>query len=137
MRANVLSLAVLSTSVWTHIYTAGLAGDTGKQHRDQVASDLWDQTHDAAAGNAVAFSIFSRLVRGMPADIIWRAFVAPRLSSQRLTVNLEESRVMSMSMKLSFLPPPPSSRGWLRWLSFLHLCPIRWPTRAPALPLSP
>ena len=117
-----LSLAVLITRAWTHIYTAGLAGDTGKERRDQVASDLWDETHDAAAGNAVAFSIFSRLVRGMPADIIWRVFVAPRLSSQRLTVNLEESRVMSMRTKLPFLAAA-TIFAWLATLALL-LTPV-------------
>jgi cytochrome b6-f complex iron-sulfur subunit len=118
MSAIVLSLAVLITKAWTHVFTLGLAGDFGKARREQVASDLWEQAHDATAGRAVAFSVLSRLVRGMPADIAWRVFVAPRLHRQRLTVNLEEGRAMSVQPGLPF-GVGASGIGWAATLAFL------------------
>ena len=122
MTALVLSFAVWITRAWTQIYSAGLAGDTGKERRDQVASDLWEQTHDASAGKDVVFSIFSRLIRGVPADIAWRVFVAPRLSRQRLTVNLEEAHAMSTQAKVPFLVTA-ACISWLAALVFL-LTPV-------------
>ena len=89
MSAVVLSFAIWITRAWTHIFTLGLGAGIGRGRREQVASDLWEQTHDATAGRGVAFSILSRLVRGIPADVAWRVFVAPRLRSQRRTVSLE------------------------------------------------
>jgi cytochrome b6-f complex iron-sulfur subunit len=118
MSAIVLSLAVWMTKAWTHIFTLGLAGVRGRDRREQVASDLWEHTHDATAGTGVAFSIFRRLVCGMPADIIWRVFVAPRLHSQRLTVNLEEGRAVSVQPRLPLLVGA-STIGWAATLAFL------------------
>jgi cytochrome b6-f complex iron-sulfur subunit len=117
MTAIVLSLAVWITRAWTRVFTLGLAG-LGKERRDQLDSDLWEQTHDATAGRAVAFSVLSRLVRGMPADIAWRVFVAPRLNRQRLTVNLEEGRAMSVQPKLPLLVSA-SAISWAATLAFL------------------
>src|SRR5687768_14841080 len=118
MSGIMLSLAVWITKAWTHVLTFGLAGLSGRTRREQVASDLWEQTHDAAAGSAVAFSILSRLVRGMPADITWRVFIAPRLAGQPVTVNLEEGRSMSVYPRLPFQATA-ACISWLATLAFL------------------
>jgi cytochrome b6-f complex iron-sulfur subunit len=120
MNVIVLSFAVMVTKAWTHTYTAGL-GETGRERREQVASDLWEQTHDVTAGRAVAFSILGRVARGMPADIAWRVFLAPDLGSQRLAINLEEDQATSNESRLPWL----LAATVLTWAATLAL--VLWP----------
>jgi cytochrome b6-f complex iron-sulfur subunit len=89
MSATLVRIATLATTAWTRIYTTGLADETGRARREQVASDLWEQAHDATDANAVAFSILSRLLRGLPDDLSWRLFVAPGFARRLLPLVLD------------------------------------------------
>jgi hypothetical protein len=64
---------------WTATYTAGLASSVRDARRTEIASDVWEHTKDAAAGGETllggAIGIVSRMVRGVPADLLWRVNV--------------------------------------------------------------
>jgi hypothetical protein len=79
---------------WTRVYTAGLPARSARERRDEIASDLWEQTTDGArsgsAAGATAAEIFGRVVLGIPADLSWHldelrgesmAFPTPRLTA--------------------------------------------------------
>lgn len=103
MSATLLRLCVLATKAWTSLYTAGLPDEFGAFRREQIASDLWEQTHDAAAGKAVALSILGRLIRSVPADVSWRLFVAPGLGARHTVLpDIEGGRVMVTHAKTPF-----------------------------------
>ena len=65
------------TRGWTQLYTTGLPPRIGRERRDKIASDLWEQATEAAyqgEGAAITAShIFGRAVLGMPADLSWHA----------------------------------------------------------------
>jgi hypothetical protein len=61
---------------WAAAYTLGLAARVRDVRRAEIASDTWDQ-HDeeSRAGRssfAIAMSMLSRTLRGVPADVLWR-----------------------------------------------------------------
>jgi hypothetical protein len=58
---------------WCARYTRGLPDAVALERRDELASDLWEQ--EAANGDApgLGASILWRAVRGVPADLSWRA----------------------------------------------------------------
>lgn len=64
------------TRSWVALYTIGLARDVRQSRAAEIASDLWEQQHDAAREGtrvlAVALSIIGRTLRGIPSDLLWR-----------------------------------------------------------------
>lgn len=64
---------------WTAAYTLGLAAPVRDARRAEVASDVWEQHCDTVIdGHAVwkfFASVFGRVVRGAPADLLWRVNV--------------------------------------------------------------
>ncbi len=64
---------------WTATYTAGLASSVRDARRAEIASDVWEHSEDMAAGGETllgrAIGVVSRLVRGIPADLLWRVNV--------------------------------------------------------------
>jgi hypothetical protein len=66
-------------SWWTATYTAGLASSVRNARRAEIASDVWEHREDMVAGGETmlrsAIGIVSRMVRGVPADLLWRVNV--------------------------------------------------------------
>jgi hypothetical protein len=67
------------TKSWVAIYTLGLASDQRRARFAEIVSDLWEHQHDAASEGtrlpAIALSIFGRMLRGIPSDLLWRTNV--------------------------------------------------------------
>ena len=80
------SAAALSRG-WVSLYTAGSRGSVGPDRRKLIASDVWEQTHEAdqdgATDRQLAADLLWRTVKGAPADIAWR------LERGGLVVNLQ------------------------------------------------
>ncbi len=64
---------------WATAYTIGLAPGQREQRRMEIASDVWEQHQaEGGAGRAqfsFAMSLLSRMIRGIPADLLWRVNV--------------------------------------------------------------
>jgi hypothetical protein len=61
---------------WTRLYTAGAPAAIRERRLTQIDSDLWEESAEAALHGAhpllTTANILGRMVRGMPADILWR-----------------------------------------------------------------
>ena len=60
------------TRRWVRLYTRGLAAEVRDGRRDEVDSDLWEQTRESRTGLLLALSLFARCLGGLTADISWR-----------------------------------------------------------------
>jgi len=72
MRAT--SGATAFARAWTVAYTIWLPREVRGRRREEIAADLWEQEHETGrdvAGLTMALSIGARVVRGMPADVMW------------------------------------------------------------------
>lgn len=78
---------------WTLLLVRGLPERVARDRFDEIASDLWEQQHDAAARGRravpTAASILLRALRGVPADLQWRwaAGRRPELRLERMTMS--------------------------------------------------
>ncbi|MFL5760246.1 MAG: hypothetical protein ACJ789_10935 [Thermomicrobiales bacterium] len=59
---------------WVCLYTLGLRPEVRAARRAEIASDLWEHRHDAAATGApgLAAAVLGRVLAGMPSDVLWR-----------------------------------------------------------------
>ncbi len=61
---------------WTRLYTAGTPAGAKERRRIQIESDLWEEAAEASAAGLpqglLFVNIVGRMIRGMPADILWR-----------------------------------------------------------------
>ncbi|SMG18086.1 hypothetical protein [Agreia pratensis] len=61
---------------WVAFYTRKLPEDVAGQRRDEIASDLYEQSADVGPGSAarrlLALSLAWRAIRGIAADLAWR-----------------------------------------------------------------
>jgi hypothetical protein len=82
------------TRSWVALYTLGLARDIRDSRFAEIASDLWEQQHDAAREGtrvlAVALSIIGRTLRGIPSDLLWRTNV----EGPQMDIRIPVDRVM-------------------------------------------
>ena len=76
------SVAIVASRVaryWTAAYTLGLAPQVRDARRAEIASDVWEQHRDIVTEGRSAWrflgSVFSRIMRGAPADLLWRVNV--------------------------------------------------------------
>lgn len=64
---------------WTAVYTLGLAAQVRDARRAEIASDVWEHHRDIVTEGRPVWrffgSVFSRIVRGAPADLLWRVNV--------------------------------------------------------------
>lgn len=76
---GIASLTSRVVRSWAAAYTIGLPPGAREQRRMEIASDVWEQHHaEGGAGRArisFAMSLLSRMVRGIPADVLWRVNV--------------------------------------------------------------
>ena len=63
------NLGVRIARAWVDCYTRGLPEPAGTRRRDELESDIWEQTHDPHIGSR---GVLGRCVRGIPADVWWR-----------------------------------------------------------------
>jgi len=61
---------------WVRLYTRQLPGSVAQRRIDEIDADLHDHiAHERAGGTSdrrISFSIVSRMLRGLPADMAWR-----------------------------------------------------------------
>jgi hypothetical protein len=66
---------------WVRWYTGRLPGPVAERRIGEVAADLHDHiTYERAAGtgeNRIALGVLSRMLRGLPADAVWRGRIRP------------------------------------------------------------
>lgn len=88
------SAASQFTRSWVAAYTLGLTQDVRRARRAEIASDLWEQQHDATGSGsnpvAVGLQIASRTLRGLPADVLWRINV----EGPQMNIRIPVERVM-------------------------------------------
>ena len=63
MTRNRSSVAATLTRAWTKLYTAGMDPVLRDRRRVEIDSDLWESDEEDAV---------KRLIRGIPADLLWR-----------------------------------------------------------------
>ncbi len=95
------------TRSWVAVYTLGLASDYRRARLAEIASDVWEHQQDAASEGtrrrvgggmyvptqtllAIALSIISRTVRGVPEDLLWRL----RLEGPQMDIRIAPERIM-------------------------------------------
>ena len=73
MTAIALRLMTAAVMGWTRIYTCGLPRARRQRRLDEIASDLWESTHDSRVqpGRA-AWHLLARLLLGLADDLTWR-----------------------------------------------------------------
>jgi len=57
---------------WVDRYTQGLPDDLRDERRDEIVSDVWEQSAAEGGRRGVQLALLSRCIRGMAADIAWR-----------------------------------------------------------------
>jgi hypothetical protein len=66
---------------WVRCYTRHLPGPLAGRRLGEITADLHDHiTHEqnrGTTGRRIALSVVSRMVRGLPADAIWRSRIRP------------------------------------------------------------
>ena len=72
MKSLNLNMVMKFTEAWVYFYTIGLPEKIRKARQDEINSDIWEHLQDLRRENKSLTEIIGRLLRGMPADIIWR-----------------------------------------------------------------
>lgn len=67
-------LTCAAVRAWTHVYTWRLPAGARDARREDIASHLWEESHDGDSLCDVrhALSVLWRLIRGVPHDLAWR-----------------------------------------------------------------
>jgi hypothetical protein len=72
----VLWLTTSAVRAWAAVYTLGLPPALRRERQAELESDLWEQLHTASRDGRpplrTAGDILLRVVRGTPADVLWR-----------------------------------------------------------------
>ena len=80
---------------WVRVYTLGLPASARLERLALIRADIADETADAAGqGARIALSLIGRCLRGVPADVTWRLFDAPRGPAVQPVFSLERRPVM-------------------------------------------
>ena len=83
-----LGLAAALVRAWTHLYTARVDARVREARRAEIASDLWEFQHDPERGNYPAAHVLTRLLMGIPDNLVWRAEHAAARGRTRLHAGL-------------------------------------------------
>ena len=119
VEAFAYNVTVLVVTGWTWLYTCGLEHDVRLRRREEIRSDVWEQTDFGRklghSSRAIALQIFVRLVSGIPSDLRWRL----------LNANLIVERPRDVRSNLAFRFPSLlifAPYLWI-WLTLaLHTC---------------
>ena len=114
--------------VWTHLYTFALPSEIRDRRRAEIESDVWESEHDPDVPH---HALVLRLLRGIPADLLWRLEVVPHRQPARVAVGaLAGAGVLALALwafvrqpaplptaprrpvriTLQLMPPPPPPR---------------------------
>ncbi|MEX0782219.1 MAG: hypothetical protein WD557_06180 [Dehalococcoidia bacterium] len=87
------TLAASVARLWLRVYTLGMTADLRERRDDQLNSDLWEHQADRlgadVAPGMVGLEVIGRMVRGMPADLLWRF----QLEGPRMDIKIPFERV--------------------------------------------
>jgi len=104
-------LAIALVRLWTRVFTLGMSGNAREWRRREIESDLWEQLHDRPPS---AGQLIGRLLRGVPADVIWRIEEETMRSKTLVVVGASVGVVLGASavwlydtMRVDTLPTPP------------------------------
>jgi len=88
-----MSAATRFTQTWVSTYTTGLSRDDRDTRHEEINSDLWEHQYDRAADGAPAFvvalEVISRVLHGMPSDLLWRF----RMEGPKMEINIPLERL--------------------------------------------
>ena len=76
-------MSALLVRVWTSLYTFALPFEVRERRRAEIESDLWESAHDP---DVPRHAVILRLVKGMPADLLWRVEIMPAPEQARAAV---------------------------------------------------
>jgi preprotein translocase subunit Sss1 len=109
---------------WVGLYTKGLPESAAEERRALIEADLWDEAsaaHRLGEASGLGRQRFSRLVRGVPADLTWRLEQQrritrmPRRTDMRISIGqlvaIGVVAVLQVGMLVSLLSSP-SFRAW-------------------------
>ena len=112
---------------WVNFYTDGLPPDVRDGRRDEIASDVWEQTHDTplegAGSRGIPLHMLMRTFIGMPSDFSWRRAEGKLAGNAADTDNdIERGKTMRF---VQLVTRPKSYFNWLAvLLGMLVLFPI-------------
>jgi hypothetical protein len=106
-----LRLAIALVRAWTYLFTVGMPHRVRQWRRAEIACDLWEQSHDR---RPAAGQVIWRLLRGIPADILWRLEEEAMHSGKMIVVAASLGATVGAgamwlyeAMRVDFLPTPP------------------------------
>jgi hypothetical protein len=108
------ALAVL-VRVWTYLYTFALRSEIRDRRRSEIESDVWESEHDPDVPH---HALVLRLLRGMPADVLWRLEVT-------LTPSRQHARAAVAALAMAGV------LAVALWAFVRHPVPLREPPRPP------
>jgi hypothetical protein len=94
---------------WTYVYTFALPSEIQERRRAEIDSDLWESAHDP---DVPRHAVVLRLLRGMPADLLWRIEITPGPEQARVAAGLLGAAIMLAMVWVFVRPtaPPPAPR---------------------------
>lgn len=97
MSRLLLEAAVAVARTWVRFYTMGTERELAERRRAEFESDLWESVHHGGPDDGPALQgieVLDRLIRGVPADLLWRleARSAARSSPSEAGVEHQEAR---------------------------------------------
>jgi len=74
MKSPLLDLALSAVRGWTRLYTWRMPPRLREARRAEIESDLWEFRQDSTGARDLgqAAHVLVRLLRGVPADLVWR-----------------------------------------------------------------
>jgi hypothetical protein len=94
---------------WVRTYTAGLPMASRRRRTEQLESDLWEHEADldgaGVAPGLAGLEILGRLVRGVPADLLWRF----QLEGPRMEIRIPFERMIGLLLLALVILIPVSS----------------------------
>lgn len=88
-----MSFAASLTRAWAAAYTFGLAAHVRDARRREIDSDVWEHQHDAEGASSspgIALQLIGRMLRGVPADLLWRINV----EGPQMDIRIPVERIM-------------------------------------------
>jgi hypothetical protein len=92
---NPAPLAEAFARGWAAAYTAWLPREARDRRREELASDVWEHVHEeghVTGQLALAWTLFGRVVRGIPADLMWSTDERRRTRSYSMNFAMDRQR---------------------------------------------
>lgn len=89
---------------WARLYCAGVSEDARVTRQIEIESDLWEHYTDRMAQGAIPATVgieaFSRMLRGVPSDVAWRA----RAEGFHVNINFPVERIAGVLLLFLVIP---------------------------------